>query len=53
MEEDESSIELIIRQSFQSDRKVKNAREYSRYYLIHGEPERTKSSSSSSPSSKW
>lgn len=42
MEEDESSIELIIRQSFQSDRKVKNAREYSRYYLIHGEPERTK-----------
>ncbi|ODV79152.1 uncharacterized protein CANTADRAFT_26184 [Suhomyces tanzawaensis NRRL Y-17324] len=40
MEEDESSIELKIRQAFQSDKKVKNAREYSRYYLIHGEPER-------------
>ncbi|KAL6451335.1 hypothetical protein SBY92_002675 [Candida maltosa Xu316] len=35
MEEDETSMELVIRQS-----KVKNAREYSRYYLIHGEPER-------------
>ncbi|CAK9441734.1 uncharacterized protein LODBEIA_P56020 [Lodderomyces beijingensis] len=40
MDEDESAIELRIRQSFQSDRKVKNASQYSRYYLIHGEPER-------------
>lgn len=40
MMEDESSIELRIRQSFQLDRKVKNASQYSRYYLIHGEPER-------------
>ncbi|EGW32158.1 uncharacterized protein SPAPADRAFT_61241 [Spathaspora passalidarum NRRL Y-27907] len=40
MEEDESSVVLYTRQSFQSDRKVKNAAQYSRYYLIHGEPER-------------
>lgn len=40
MEEDEVFVELIIRQSFQLDRKVKNASQYSRYYLIHGEPER-------------
>lgn len=40
MDEDQSSIELIIRQAFQLDRKVKNASQYSRYYLIHGEPER-------------
>lgn len=42
MMEDESSIELRIRQSFQLDRKVRNASQYSRYYLIHGEPERTR-----------
>ncbi|KAI5970268.1 hypothetical protein CANMA_000620 [Candida margitis] len=42
MMEDESAIELRIRQSFQSDRKVKYASQYSRYYLIHGEPERTR-----------
>ncbi|KAK6197442.1 uncharacterized protein RJT21DRAFT_123264 [Scheffersomyces amazonensis] len=40
MEEDHSSVVLHIRQSFQSDRKVKNAKLYSRYYLLHGEPER-------------
>lgn len=40
MEEDEVFVELIIRQSFQLDRKIKNASQYSRYYLIHGEPER-------------
>ncbi|KAK6457964.1 uncharacterized protein RJT20DRAFT_125842 [Scheffersomyces xylosifermentans] len=40
MDEDESSVVLYIRQSFQSDRKVKNAKLYSRYYLLHGEPER-------------
>lgn len=40
MDEDDSSIVLYVRQSFQSDRKVKNASAYSRYYLLHGEPER-------------
>lgn len=40
MDEDESSIVLLVRQAFQSDRKVKNAALYSRYYLIHGEPDR-------------
>lgn len=40
MEEDDSDLIIHIRQSFQSDRKVKNAKEYSRYYLLHGEPER-------------
>lgn len=40
MDEDESSVVLYTRLSFQSDRKVKNARAYSRYYLLHGEPER-------------
>ncbi|KAG7660944.1 uncharacterized protein J8A68_005619 [[Candida] subhashii] len=40
MEEDESSVVIYLRQAFQSDRKVKNASQYSRYYLIHGEPER-------------
>lgn len=40
MEEDDTNIILYIRQAFQSDRKVKNAAQYSRYYLMHGEPER-------------
>lgn len=40
MDEDESSVVLYCRQSFQSDRKVKGAATYSRYYLLHGEPER-------------
>ncbi|KAI3403311.2 hypothetical protein KGF56_003899 [Candida oxycetoniae] len=40
MDEDESFVELRLRQSFQSDRKVKNASQFSRYYLLHGEPER-------------
>lgn len=40
MDEDDSAIVLYVRQSFQSDRKVKNASAYSRYYLLHGEPER-------------
>jgi hypothetical protein len=40
MEEDESSVVLYVRQALQSDKKVKNAKLYSRYYLIHGEPER-------------
>ncbi|KAM9924303.1 hypothetical protein OXX80_001226 [Metschnikowia pulcherrima] len=42
MEEDGSSVVLYIRQALQSDRKVKNAAAYSRYYLLHGEPDRTK-----------
>lgn len=40
MDEDESAIVLYTRQSLQNDRKVKNASAYSRYYLLHGEPER-------------
>lgn len=40
MDEDDSSVVLYIRQSLQSDRKVKNAAVYSRYYLLHGEPDR-------------
>jgi hypothetical protein len=40
MDEDDSSVVLHARQSFQSDRKVKNASTYLRYYLLHGEPER-------------
>lgn len=40
MDEDESAVVLYTRISFQSDRKVKNASVYSRYYLLHGEPER-------------
>lgn len=40
MDEDDSAVVLYVRQSFQSDRKVKNAAAYSRYYLLHGEPDR-------------
>jgi len=35
-----NSVQLSIRQSLKGDRKVKNARVYSRYYLLHGEPDR-------------
>ena len=35
------TIELFLRLSFQSDRKIKNASAYSRYYLFHGEPDRS------------
>lgn len=42
MDEDESSVVLYVRLSLQSDRKVKNAAAYSRYYLLHGEPDRLK-----------
>lgn len=35
------TIELFLRLSFQSDKKVKNASAYSRYYLFHGEPDRS------------
>lgn len=34
-------IIMSVRQSLYGDKKVKNARVYSRYYLLHGEPERT------------
>lgn len=40
MDEDETSVVLYVRNSLQSDRKVKNAAAYSRYYLLHGEPDR-------------
>lgn len=40
MDTDETSLVLYTRISFQSDKKVKNAASYSRYYLLHGEPER-------------
>lgn len=49
MDEDDSSVVLYIRQSFQSDRKVKNAAAYSRYYLLHGEPDRTQRQSTARP----
>lgn len=42
MDEDDSAVVLYARQTLQLDRKVKNAGTYSRYYLLHGEPDRTK-----------
>ncbi|OBA19538.1 hypothetical protein METBIDRAFT_45826 [Metschnikowia bicuspidata var. bicuspidata NRRL YB-4993] len=42
MDEDGSPVVLHVRQALQSDRKVKNAAAYSRYYLLHGEPDRTR-----------
>lgn len=42
MDEDGSAVVLHIRQAFESDRKLKNASAYSRYYLLHGEPDRTR-----------
>lgn len=41
-EEEGSSVVLFIRQAVESDRKVDNAAAYSRYYLLHGEPDRTR-----------
>lgn len=40
MDQDQSAVVLYTRQAFQLDRKVKNAKLYLRYYLLHGEPER-------------
>ncbi|KAG7833063.1 hypothetical protein KL943_004511 [Ogataea angusta] len=37
----DQNVRLSIRQSYWGDRKVKGAKNYSRYYLIHGEPEPT------------
>lgn len=42
LEEEGTSVALYIRQSVQSDRKVENAAAYSRYYLLHGEPDRSR-----------
>lgn len=42
MDEDDSSVVLHVRVSLQLDRKVKNAAAYLRYYLLHGEPDRTR-----------
>lgn len=39
--EEERTVELFVRLAFQTDRKVKNAAAYSRYYLFHGEPDRS------------
>ncbi|ODV93527.1 hypothetical protein PACTADRAFT_87363 [Pachysolen tannophilus NRRL Y-2460] len=46
--EDETAVEsiqedrkLFVRQSFSYDKKIKNARLYSRYYLLHGEPNKS------------
>lgn len=38
--QDGDILNLTIRQAKYADRKVKNARIYSRYYLLHGEPDR-------------
>lgn len=35
-------VELVVRVALESDRKRKNAREFSRYYLLNGEPERVR-----------
>lgn len=40
MDEDQSSVVLYLRFAFESDRKITNAAMYSRYYLLHGEPDR-------------
>lgn len=42
LEEEGSSVVLYVRQAVQSDRKVENASAYSRYYLLHGEPDRSR-----------
>lgn len=39
-EDTADNVQLTVRQSLKGDRKVKNARIYSRYYLMHGEPDR-------------
>lgn len=40
MDEDQSSVVLYLRFAFESDKKVSNAAMFSRYYLLHGEPDR-------------
>lgn len=44
LEEEGTSVELYIRLSLRSDQKARNAAAYSRYYLLHGEPDRTRKS---------
>lgn len=39
-EAEDKTAELYIRQSFSYDKKIKNARVYSRYYLLNGEPDK-------------
>lgn len=36
------TVELYVRLAFETDRKVKNAAAQSRYYLFHGEPDRSR-----------
>lgn len=42
--EEGSSVALKIRMALRSDQKVQNAAAYSRYYLLHGEPDRSRPS---------
>ncbi|CAN3359275.1 hypothetical protein DICA4_D15104 [Diutina catenulata] len=52
MDEDASEVELRIRQSVATDAKVKQAAQYSRYYLLHGEPTRYGRNNSYRPQSR-
>lgn len=41
IKKDTEGVQLYVRQSLNGDKKVKGARNYSRYYLLHGEPDST------------
>ena len=41
IKKDTEGVQLYVRQAVNGDKKVKGARNYSRYYLLHGEPEPT------------
>lgn len=38
-EPESSSLELLLRKAFNADKKLKNAKDFSRYYLLNGEPD--------------
>lgn len=42
LEVEGSSVTFFIRMALRSDQKVQNAASYSRYYLLHGEPDRSR-----------
>lgn len=42
LQEEGNSVTLFLRMSLRSDQKVQNAAAYSRYYLMHGEPDRSR-----------
>lgn len=42
LEEESNSVTFFIRMALRSDQKVQNAAAYSRYYLLHGEPDRSR-----------